>query len=131
MSKINSFAYVKTISLLICNFVYQQLFMTALKKYRLAFILAICLLGLGVMTVTGPLKSWQEKVYVQNMDYNEEGNQTPESGTEWEEETVYDHPGMPPGLFNLHFLKPVNGFLSPAPRLVYLSTHTPPPDPIG
>lgn len=128
MFKINSFAYEKTINPLICKFVYQQLFMKGLRTYPLLLLLALGLLGLGIMTVSGPLKSWQEKVYSQTLDLGEEGSQLPESGIEWEEETVYEHPGTPVGVLKLRFTGPSNGYILPANRPVYLGTHTPPPD---
>lgn len=118
----------KTIALLICKFVYQHLFMPAQKPYRSWVILALCLLSFGGMVYTGAVKWTEGQVISQTIDLDDENQPAPESGTEWEEESMYDHPGLLDELLHPAPITPVNDFLNLSSRFVYLPTQTPPPD---
>lgn len=118
----------KTIGFLICKFVYQHLFMPAQKPYRSWVILTLCLLSFGGMVYSGAVKWMEEQVITQSVDLGDENQPVPESGTEWEEESMYDHPGLFGDLLPSGSVTPLNDFLDLSSSLVYLPTHTPPPD---
>ncbi|MDX1955889.1 MAG: hypothetical protein SFU20_10190 [Chitinophagaceae bacterium] len=102
--------------------------MPAQKPYRSWVIMVLCLLCFGGMVYSGAVKWMEEQVITQTVDLGDENQPVQESGTEWEEESMYDHPGLFDGLAPLALATPVSDFLTLSSSLVYLPTQTPPPD---